>query len=95
MGPVSPMQGAWVCLLVGEVRFPMLQGAIKSKTNKQTTQASLMVQWLRICLAMKGHQFDPWFRKIPHSTEQLSPRATTTEPTYPRARALLQEKPEH
>ena len=24
--------------------------------------------------------FEPWSRKIPHATEQLSPCATTTEP---------------
>ena len=29
----------------------------------------------------KGHRFDPWSRKIPHASEQLSPRATITEPT--------------
>ena len=28
----------------------------------------------------EGHQFDPWPRKIPLATEQLSWRATTTEP---------------
>ena len=28
----------------------------------------------------KGHRFDPWSRRIPHATEQLSLCATTTEP---------------
>ena len=28
----------------------------------------------------RGHGFEPWSRKIPHATEQLTPRATTTEP---------------
>ena len=28
----------------------------------------------------RGYRFDPWFRKIPHAAEQLSPWATTTEP---------------
>ena len=37
---------------------------------------------------MQGHGFDPWSGKIPHATEQLSLRATSTE-----ARALQQEKP--
>ena len=56
----------------------------------------------------RGHRFEPWSRKIPHATEQLSPCATTTEPDEPqllsphattteartsRARALQQEKP--
>ena len=30
-----------------------------------------------------GHRFDPWFGKIPHASEQLSPCATTTEPGKP------------
>ena len=38
-------------------------------------------------------KFDPWSWKIPHATGQLSPQATTTEPTHSRAHALLQEKP--
>ena len=28
----------------------------------------------------RGHGFEPWSRKIPHATEQIGPRATTTEP---------------
>ena len=28
----------------------------------------------------RGHRFDPWSRKIPHATEQLSPCATAIEP---------------
>ena len=32
-----------------------------------------MVQWLRICLPMQGHGFDPWSGK--------TPRARITEPT--------------
>ena len=57
------------------------------------------------------HGFDPWSGKTPRATEQLSPRATTTDlagsrargpraRTYPGARALQREKrcsekPEH
>ena len=41
---------------------------------------SLVAQWLRICLPMQGHGFEPWSVKIPHATERLSPWATTTEP---------------
>ena len=29
---------------------------------------SLAVQWLRIALRCKGHQFDPWPRKMPPTT---------------------------
>ena len=43
-------------------------------------RASLVAQWLRICYQCRGHGFEPWSRKIPHATEQLSPCATTTEP---------------
>ena len=39
-----------------------------------------MAQWLGIRLPMQGHEFEPWSRKILHTAEQLSPRATTTEP---------------
>ena len=42
--------------------------------------ASLVAQWLRICLPMQGHGFEPWSGKIPHAVEQLGPWATTTEP---------------
>ena len=34
---------------------------------------SLVVQWLRIRLLMRRHGFEPWSRKIPRATEQLSP----------------------
>ena len=35
--------------------------------------------WESACQC-RGHRFEPWSRKIPHATEQLSPCATTTEP---------------
>ena len=49
----------------------------------------------------RGHRFDPWSGKIPHTMEQLSPsmpqllspHAATTEDYTPRARALQQENP--
>ena len=41
--------------------------------------ALLVAQWLRICLPMQGHVFDPWPAKIPHVAEQLNPCAATTE----------------
>ena len=49
---------------------------------------SLVMQWSRIYLPSRGHGFDPWFRKIPHATEQLSLCAPTAKPTCPRACAL-------
>ena len=42
--------------------------------------AHLEAQWIRIHLPMRGDIFDLWFRKILHSTKQLSPYPTTTEP---------------
>ena len=30
-----------------------------------------------------GHEFDPWFRKIPHAIEQLSLNVTTIETCAP------------
>lgn len=47
---------------------------------KELNRASLAVQ-LRARLAMQGHQFHPWSRKVPHAAGQLSPRATATKPT--------------
>ena len=44
-------------------------------------------------LQCKGHWFHPWFRKIPHASEQLSPCATTAEARAPRACASQKEKP--
>ena len=41
-----------------------------------------------------GHGFEPWSRKIPHATEQLSACATTTEAHVPRAGALQQAQQE-
>ena len=49
---------------------------------------SLVVQ----CPQCRGHRFNPWSRKIPHATEQLSLCGTTTEAPVPRAWAP-QEKP--
>ena len=38
-----------------------------------------MVQYLGVCLPMRGQWFSPWSRKIPHVTGQLNPCCTTTE----------------
>ena len=40
----------------------------------------------------RGHEFNPWSGKIPHAVEQLSPRATTSEPMRLRVHALQEEK---
>ena len=51
-----------------------------------------MVQWLKICLSVQGHGFDPWPRKIPQVTEQRGPCATTLSWSFG-ACNLLREKP--
>ena len=49
---------------------------------KTQSGASLVAQWLRICLPMQGTQVRSLVREdlTCHATEQLSPCATTTEP---------------
>ena len=53
----------------------------RSSIFKKVVGPSLVAQWLRIACQCSGHGFEPWSRKIPHATEQLSLCATTTEPT--------------
>ena len=43
---------------------------------------SLLAQWLRICLSMQVHGFEPWSRKTSHAVEQLSLCSTATEPRF-------------
>ena len=52
--------------------------------KKLTLGASLVVQWLGIHLAMLGIQVQSLAGelRIPHATQQLNPRAATTEPTH-------------
>ena len=59
-----------------------------TKKTDQISGTSLVVQWLRI--QYRRHGFDSWLgTKIPQTTEQLIPRATT------RAWAALQQKMLH
>ena len=54
---------------------------VPQKIKNRITGASLVAQWLRICLPMQGtHRFEPWSGKIPRAVEQLGPWATITEP---------------
>ena len=52
---------------------------VKAKWRHSGSAASLLLQWLRIHLTVKGHGFDPWSGKIPHAAQLLSPGATTPE----------------
>ena len=68
--------------------------------NKTKKMASLVVQWLRIALQCRGHWFDPWSRKIWHTSWQLGLCPTNNEPglwssgtTTTGALAPQQEKP--
>ena len=61
--------------------------ALQVHPQKLRARASLVVQWLGICLQSRGHGFDPWSGKIPCASRQQSSRATTTEPV------LCKEKP--
>ncbi|XP_057411448.1 28S ribosomal protein S25, mitochondrial isoform X9 [Balaenoptera acutorostrata] len=49
---------------------------VETKSNKE-----IMEHIKKILGKSEGHGFEPWSRKIPHAAEQLSPCATTSEPT--------------
>ena len=60
--------------------------------------ASIVGQWLRILLPVQGYGFDPWSRKTPRATGQLSPWATAAgpmclEPKLCRKRSHCNKKP--
>ena len=72
----------------GGVRTDRQGGRRKGCKQTNTKQkwhlrASLVVQWLRICLPRKGTWVNPWYRKIPHAVWQLSLYTTTTEALTP------------
>ena len=43
-----------------------------AELSKWSWRVSLVVQWLRISLQSRRHQFDPWSEKIPHRAGPLS-----------------------
>ena len=45
---------------------------VNNTVKKYWAGASLVAQWLRICLPMQGTGFKPWSGKIPHAAEQLA-----------------------
>ena len=49
--------------------YTTLMKEVKDDINR----ASLVAQWLRICLPMQGHGFEPWSGKIPYAAERLGP----------------------
>ena len=50
---------------------------------KSKSRTSLVVQWLRIRLPVRGTQVPPLPRKIPCAAGKPSLQVTTTEPTVP------------
>ena len=62
--------------------------------KKLRSGTSLMIQWLKIFLAMQedmGLSPDQG-TKIPHASEQVSPYAVTTEPSYHNERSAACNK---
>ena len=48
------------------------ENMISNEDKKVIFRSSLVVQWIRICMPCRGHRFNPWLKRIPHATEQLS-----------------------
>ena len=57
------------------------------KTIKNKNMASLVVLCKESTCQCRRHGFNPWSRKIPAASEQLSPCATTTKPVLQSWRA--------
>ena len=57
-----------------------VNSSIAIKKIVRLIRVFLVVQWLRIHLAMWGRWFNPCCRKTPHAAEQLSLCAMTAEP---------------
>ena len=57
---------------------PLSRRPYKPHSHKNEMRTSLVVQWLRISLAMQGIPIQSRLGKIPHATEQLSPCPTTS-----------------
>ena len=74
----------------------VFQNKISSlQLKKKKTQTSLVVQWLRIHLPTQSTWVHPCSRKIPHAMGQLSPWATTPEPTLRHKTSHHYEKSKH
>ena len=76
-----------------EVRSGSSQGSHFLQQQLQHWDSPLLLaRRTRACLPRQGHGFHPRSRKTPHAA-CLGPRATTTEPKYPRAHALQLRTP--
>ena len=56
-----------------EILATTIFGSVELNLKYLSFGASLVAQWLRICLPMQGTQAESWSRKIPHAAEQLGP----------------------
>ena len=80
---IEVLNNASTSLKLNHNHYPALFWMPESQpyiSAKQGTRASLVVQWLRICLAKQGTWVQSLARKIPHAVGQLSLCSTTTEP---------------
>lgn len=62
--------------IIGFLHRIKIKNRILKKWFPWTSQVG---QWLRICLLIQGHRFEPWSGEILHAMGQLNPWATTTE----------------
>ena len=83
-------------------RVIFLSRKVIAVCNCELQRERLFLQLEKKCIRFPGGSVvknppadagDPWSRKIPNVTEQLSPCATAIEPVHPRACAPQQEKP--
>ena len=51
----------------------------EKSVQEKKSWTSLVLQWIKICLLMQGHRFNPWSRKTERAVQQLSPCPTTIE----------------
>ena len=65
-------RGAW---------WVTVHGVSKSRTQVTDFHFHLVVQWLRVHLALQGTQVQSLVRKIPHAVDKLNLCATTSELT--------------
>ena len=74
-------------------RFHGLKLKILCATTKTSNRTSLMVLWLRICLAMQELQVRSLIQEDPTCREATKPVSHNYWARVPRSRALQQEKP--
>ena len=74
--PPTPLVGMWIGTVTMENSIKLPQ---KAKNKITIWGLPWYLSTKESACQCSRHRFDPWSRKIPHATEQLSPCATTTE----------------